>query len=80
MPVSRSWTGEDDILFFLAVLFAMNYWHCKIADVTCDDFSGETPSPKFSKKGDRGQNLSHKKLGVLSKKEVSLNLTLTNAF
>ena len=45
MPVSRSWTGEDDILFFLAVLFAMNYWHCKIADVTCDDFSGETPPP-----------------------------------
>ena len=85
MSVSRSWTGEDDILFFLAVvfatvLFARDYWHRKIADVTCDDLSGETPFLKFSKKGEGGQKFSHKKLGVLSKKGVSLIFTLTNAF
>ena len=41
----------------------------------------QTLSPKFSKKREGGQKISHKRLGVLSKDDgVSLIFTLTNAF
>ena len=72
------------LILFATVLFAMNYWHCKIADVTCDDFSGETshfkPPPLNSPIGGGVESFPHKILGVVSIKGVSLIFTLTKAF